>query len=227
MTHTISNPSAFTAFSSLNSARAGVADSQTSVLPASMLLRLLDELDYGVLLLDCDGAIQHANHLARHELAMARTVRNESGQLVARRACDTAELHRLARRAGSGQRSMVQLGDGDAAVSLAFVPLASESDGAGNTVLVLFGKRQLCESVTIALFARSYGLTPAEESVLKGLCDGLEVDQIARSHKVAESTVRTQVRLLRAKTACASIRELLRKVSALPSVVPALRGMAG
>ena len=41
-------------------------------LPPGFLLRLLDEIDYGLVLVDEQGKIQHANHLARHELARGR-----------------------------------------------------------------------------------------------------------------------------------------------------------
>lgn len=215
-------------------------------LHAHLLLRLLDELDYGVLLITPEGEIQHANHLARHELATGNLIRNEGGQLVASKACrtsngrfasasedrlpvesharETSRLLGLATRAAQGHRSMVELCNTSHALAMAFIPLGSPYESESQTVLVLFGKRQLCEAVTMSFFARSCGLTPAEETVLRALCDGMDVDDIARSHGVAESTVRTQVRVLRAKTSSTSIRELIRKVSTLPPLVPAVRG---
>ncbi|HSV51022.1 MAG TPA: helix-turn-helix domain-containing protein [Burkholderiaceae bacterium] len=215
-------------------------------LHAHLLLRLLDELDYGVLLITPEGQIQHANHLARHELATGNLIRNEGGQLVASKACrtsngrfasgsedrlpvesqarETSRLLGLAARAALGHRSMVELSNTSHALAMAFIPLGSPYESESQTVLVLFGKRQLCEAVTMSFFARSCGLTPAEETVLRALCDGMDVDDIARSHGVAESTVRTQVRVLRAKTSSTSIRELIRKVSTLPPLVPAVRG---
>ena len=215
-------------------------------LQAHLLLRLLEELDYGVLLITPDGHIQHANHLARHELATGNIIRNEGGQLrvcasgpasqgrhtaandasapAQPQAGETTRVLRLAMRAALGHRSMVELGSAPHTLAMAFVPLGSPFESDSQTVLVLFGKRNVCESVTMSFFARSCGLTPAEETVLRDLCDGMEVDDIARSHGVAESTVRTQVRVLRAKTSCTSIRELIRKVSILPPLVPAVRG---
>jgi DNA-binding CsgD family transcriptional regulator len=215
-------------------------------LHAHLLLRLLDEIDYGVLLITPEGYIQHANHLARHELATGNIIRSEDDHLVASHACRASSSHyatgsddapplqskeretrrilSLAVRAAMGHRSMVELSNSEHTLSMAFVPLGSPFESEGQTVLVLFGKRQVCEAVTMSFFARSCGLTPAEETVLRALCDGQDVDDIARSHGVAESTVRTQVRVLRAKTSCASIRELIRKVSTLPPLVPAVRG---
>lgn len=214
-------------------------------LHASLLLRLLDEIDYGVLLITPQGQIQHANHLARHELATGNIIQNEDGHLAACSQCRTTSQNRrpqddarpgdpaahetrrllsLAHRAALGHRSMVELSNTEHTLSVAFVPLGSPYESESQTVLVLFGKRQLCEGVTMSFFARACGLTPAEENVLRALCDGMDVDAIARRHGVAESTVRTQVRVLRAKTSCTSIRELIRKVSTLPPLVPAVRG---
>ena len=48
--------------------------------------RVLEEIDYGLILVGPDGKVQHANHLARHELARARFLRTE--QDVDRRADD-------------------------------------------------------------------------------------------------------------------------------------------
>ena len=51
----------------------------------------------------------------------------------------------------------------------------------------------------------------------------MEIPEIARQNRVAESTVRSQIKALREKTGCTSIRQLLLRVNALPPVVPALR----
>ncbi|MCB2070122.1 MAG: helix-turn-helix transcriptional regulator, partial [Ottowia sp.] len=84
-------------------------------------------------------------------------------------------------------------------------------------------RQRVGQSLALPMFARVHGLTPTEESVLRGLCEGMEVDEIAAEHGVAESTVRTQVRSLRDKTGAGGIRQLVQRVMALPPVVPALR----
>ncbi len=60
--------------------------------------------------------------------------------------------------------------------------------------------------------------------MLQALCDGLDPMQIARHNGVAVCTIRSQIGSLRAKTGAASIRELLSRVAALPSLGTALRG---
>jgi len=56
--------------------------------------------------------------------------------------------------------------------------------------------------------------------VLRALCDGMDVQEVAAHNGVSESTVRTQVRSLREKTQSTSIRQLVQQVAALPPVVP-------
>jgi DNA-binding NarL/FixJ family response regulator len=56
--------------------------------------------------------------------------------------------------------------------------------------------------------------------VLKALCDGMDVHDIALAKRVSECTVRTHLRSLREKTGVASIRLLVQRVAALPPVVP-------
>src|SRR6202012_2375644 len=59
---------------------------QPSALPpdplqAGMLMRVLDEIDHGLLLLDLTGRILHANYPARRELSTARVLRSVQGML--------------------------------------------------------------------------------------------------------------------------------------------------
>jgi DNA-binding CsgD family transcriptional regulator len=90
-------------------------------------------------------------------------------------------------------------------------------------VLLVFGKRRLCESLSTDWFARERGLTWAETRVLQGLTSGLRPIEIAQRQGVALSTVRSQVRSLRAKTGAASIGALLGQVSSLPPMLNTLR----
>ena len=45
--------------------------------------------------------------------------------------------------------------------------LASRSEA---STLLILGKRQMCESLSVQGYARSHGLTPAETRVLAALC---------------------------------------------------------
>ena len=79
----------------------------------------------------------------------------------------------------------------------------------------------------MTLFARESGLTSAEGQVLAQVCKGLRPAQIATHQGVQVSTVRTQLRAIRHKTASDSMRELVRKVSSLPTVARYRPGFLG
>jgi DNA-binding CsgD family transcriptional regulator len=98
---------------------------------------------------------------------------------------------------------------------------------ASSLALLVFAKQQLCDTTTVTLFARESGLTSAEGQVLAQVCKGLRPAQIATHQGVQVSTVRTQLRAIRHKTASDSMRELVRKVSTLPPVARYLPSFLG
>jgi DNA-binding CsgD family transcriptional regulator len=163
-------------------------------------------------------------------------LRLNHGQLMTARPADAPQLRTVLQRAGKGLRGLLCLGKGPAAVPVAVVPLAAASlggltsgarvsepapaatagaDGAACALLV-FAKLQLCDDSTITLFARERGLTSAEGQVLAQVCKGLRPTEIASRHGVRISTVRTQLRSIRAKTSAHTIRDLVHLVSVLP-----------
>jgi len=206
-----------------NSGASGRIEGGASSVANSMLLRMLDEIDYGVLVIDERGRIQHTNHLARHELASSRLVISRGSGLLGTTPDSTALIQQGLELALRGQRKLVMLEEGEHELSLAFIPLSHPLESESPTVLVLMQRQSACDNLAVRMFARSKGLSPSEESVMIGLCRGLGVPDIAREHGVAESTVRSQVKSLREKTGCCSIRKLMQRVNSLPPVVPALR----
>ncbi len=179
---------------------------------------MLDEIDYGMLLLNEESQLVHANHAARAELDESHPLQVLGRQLRARLACDVARLHdALAAASLRGLRRLVSLGEGDGRVTVSVVPLP---DG---PTLVVLGKRRLSERLTVQCFARGHGLTPAETRVLESLCEGLTPREIAELGGVGLATVRTQIGSVRAKTQAANIRELVRQVAVLPPMVSAIK----
>ena len=79
----------------------------------------------------------------------------------------------------------------------------------------------------MTLFAKERGLTSAEGQVLAQVCKGLRPHEIATRHGVQVSTVRTQLRAIRQKTASDSVRDLVQKVSVLPPLALNLNGLLG
>ncbi|MBX3637005.1 MAG: PAS domain-containing protein [Rubrivivax sp.] len=198
---------------------------------AHWLRRMLDEIDYGMLMVTGDGQVSYFNHAARLELDGAHPLQMLGRTLRAHRPQDVAPLYDALAAAQRGLRRLLTLGDGEQRVSVSVVPLpqAGGEQGAGGAdqrqplVLLVLGKRQVCEQLSVQGFARSVALTPAETRVLELLCAGVRPGDIAQRQGVAISTVRTQIGSIRAKTGAASIRELVRQVAVLPPLVGALR----
>ena len=141
----------------------------------------------------------------------------EAGKLRPRRRADMEQLHLALQRTKVGQRGLLQFkgreGKEGSDCSVAVMPLS-----APGYALLAFSKQQMCDTTTVTLFARERGLTGAEGQVLAQICKGLRPQQIATYHGVQVSTVRTQLRAIRQKTACDSVRELIKKISMLPPV---------
>ena len=192
-------------------------------LSQSLLLRVLDEVDYGLLVIDAQGRIRHANHLARHEMSTGRVIMTHAKSLLGRTTDLSAQIQVALEHALRGQRRLLQLKQGDHELAMAFVPLNHPLEFDAPTVLVLLSRKNACDNLALRMFARSQNLSPSEEAVLLALCRGSSIPEIAADHKVAESTVRSQIKALREKTGCGSIRALMQRVHSLPPVVPALR----
>jgi len=194
------------------------------------LTRMLDEIDYGMLLVNADAQVLYVNHAARHELDGDHPLQLLGHSLRADRPQDMEPLYDALAAAQRGLRRLLTLGEGAARVSVSVVPLpsadvepGSAAAAAGQTTLLVLGKRQMCAQLSVQGFARSVSLTPTEGRVLELLCSGVRPTEIATRQGVAVSTVRTQIGSIRGKTGAASIRELVRQVALLPPLVGALR----
>ena len=188
-----------------------------------LLAATLDEIDYGLLLLDRHQQVVQANHAARSELDAEHPLQLQQARLQAQHAHDAALLRdALADVFQRGHRKLITLGQPERRVSISLVPLAPDN-ATPTFALMLIGKPQVCQDLSVEAFARSHRLTPVETVVLKGLCRGARPAEIARTHNVALSTVRTHVGSIRSKTSVPSIGALVRTVSMLPPIVSVLR----
>jgi DNA-binding CsgD family transcriptional regulator len=127
------------------------------------------------------------------------------GQLQARLQKDQQPLRdALVGATQRGLRRLLQLGDsqgpGRQRISVAVVPLPALGVDEQPGAVVLLGKRQVCEELTVEWFARSHGLTMAETTVIKGLCADLTPHEIAARQGVGLATIRTQIGSIRIKT---------------------------
>lgn len=206
-------------------AQTGVERPVLAALPNCFAL-MLDEVDYGMLLIGDDRVVLHANHVARAELDSDHALQLLGAELRVRLPQDVAPLYAaMAEARDRGLRRLVSLGPAQQRVSVAVVPLPTVV-GEEVLTLLMFGKRHVCEALSTHWFAREHGLTPAEARVLAGLCAGHLPIDIAGQQGVAISTVRAQIGAIRVKTGTSSISALVRQLAVLPPLVGALRGAA-
>ena len=188
------------------------------------LAATLDEVDYGMLLLADTHHVVHANHAARLELDGDHPLQLLGRELRARCSQDVAALHTALQNAQQrGLRKLLTLGEGLRRVSVSVVPIGIEQAAGEATALLMMGKRQVCESLSVQGFARGHRLTPAETRVLLALCQGVPPTDVAAELGVGIATVRTQIGSIRQKTGAESIRDLVRQVAVLPPLMGVLR----
>jgi DNA-binding CsgD family transcriptional regulator len=183
---------------------------------------VLEELDYGVLLVEAAGRVLHGNRAARLTLQDGHPLQIQGNQLHARFGRDIKPLFdALAQAQHDGRRCLLRLGDGEEQANVVVVPL--NRDVEQSAVLLVLERRQLCGELAAQWFALRYGLTPAETEVLKALSAGAPPSRVAQSQGVAISTIRTQIQSIRAKSGATSIRELMGQLAVLPPLMSALR----
>ncbi len=188
------------------------------------LAAMLDEIDYGMLLLDDQGQLLHVNHAARSQLDAGHPLCLVGRQLRARRACDQAPVRAaLDAAVRRGLRKLLTVGEPGHEVGISVVPLGAIAGDGRSLTLAMLGKRRVCGELAVQAFARSHGLTPGETRVLLALCEGLGPAAAAAAQGVAISTVRTHIGSIRLKTGAGSIRSILGKVAALPPLMGVLR----
>ena len=96
----------------------------------ALMLRLIDEIDYGLMLVDASGRVRVANRLARRECVAPGALRVVHGELQAAQPADNAALRHALDAAQRGRRELLELGRGGQRVRLAVVPLSDPGDEA-------------------------------------------------------------------------------------------------
>ena len=154
-----------------------------SAFEAGLLLRMMDEVDHGMLVIDGDGALRHANHLARFEMAQSRFIMSHGQLLLGSTTQFSQQIEQATKQALKGHRQLVSLQSDDRELSLAFVPLSHALESDAPTVLVMLSRQNVCENLAVRMYARANHLSPSEEAVLIALCKGYTIPEIAQDHQ--------------------------------------------
>ena len=185
---------------------------------AGSLSLLMDELAYGVLVVNVRGWLLHANHAAQRELARHAWLTVQDGIVQAVDPAQARLLVQALHKAEGGRRSLVPLRTGRQRLSVAVVPLRAHRAHEPRSVALLLSRPAVCDPVMLCFFARAHGLTPSEEQVLGILCQGYSAPEVALQLKVAVSTVRSHVRSMCAKTNAHGVRALVGQIAVLPPI---------
>ena len=149
------------------------------------LLRLFNELAYGLIVLDSERQVVHINRAARGALAREQSLRVRGRALQAWRECDAPVFSRALDNAFSGKRAAMKIGKPQSTIMLVPLPgmVSTSATGAlqvGHIALV-FERSACAESLSIAFYAQNHGLTSGEERVLRALNEDQSVGEVARA----------------------------------------------
>ncbi len=211
-----------------NTARNMPAACAFSLSPA-LLLGLLEEIDYGMLVLDANARVLHMNQLARLELLTGKTVCLVDERLTAHLPPDQAHIERALADSARGMRSLLPLGRNTGEVTISFIPVCAEADSfgrSGGLTLAMLGKRESCEPLTLQQFGRHCRLTQCEQALLPAIMRGLSADDIAAQLQTSVHTVRSHLGHIRAKTRVTSMRQLATVLTRLPPIRPLVKYQA-
>jgi putative toxin-antitoxin system antitoxin component (TIGR02293 family) len=181
----------------------------------SLSVAMLDELDYGLLLVDSTLTVVHKNFVAGKILTRSPLLSLSKGTL----SCSTQEnksslLDAVRKATSQSKRSFLTLRDDTNRLNLVVVPVEDSNDE--DRALIKTERLPQPEDQSIIEFAKSRSLSPATSKTLIELANGASIPEIAKKFGIAESTVRSQIKEIREKTGASSIRQLMLEIADLP-----------
>jgi DNA-binding CsgD family transcriptional regulator len=193
-----------------------------AAMSSQALAFMLEEIDYGMVVVDEQLQVLHLNNAARRRFASGHAINVSNGHVGASSAADVESVRNAVLAAiARNRRGLVLLHTAGRREVYAVVPL--QVPGERPVAMLLASRDDVCEALSWQAFARLHGLTPAEAAVLEGLCQGERPTDLAHRLGVAISTVRTQIASLRSKAGAQTIGDLIRELATLPPLLSVLR----
>jgi DNA-binding CsgD family transcriptional regulator len=192
---------------------------------ASTFAEVLDGLAAGVILVDGERRMVHANDSGEAMLARKSPLHAANGRVSAHAPDAQRTLHKsvagaASRNGGAGAHgtTLTLAGREPGAHYLAHIlPLANSAHDAVAALFVHDAAR--AAPSTPALIAEHYRLTPGEVRVLMGIAEGGGVRETAEALGIAETTVKTHLQRIFAKTGTARQADLVKLVASFSSPV--------
>lgn len=182
---------------------------------ARALEAALDVCDAGLVLLDAQGGILHANRQAEALLAKCGGIRRVDNSLSAARLQDTLRLQMAIRHVASSRDDqyvplLFIARDGRRPLLAAVVGLGQGAPEHGPAVLLYVLDPDTDMTAAIEPLCRAYGLTAAETRLTRHLVAGLTLAESAARMRIRPQTARAYLKHVFAKTNCARQAELMR-----------------
>jgi DNA-binding CsgD family transcriptional regulator len=193
---------------------------------AATLIDLLDGISAGMFLVNGSGRIVHANASGHAMLAQRSLLRADGGRLAAEDAEAERALYEVFATADGGDASVGVKGiavpltanDGERYVAHVLPLTSGERRRAGAShaaaAAVFVQKAPLDIPSPHEIIGRQYQLTPTELRVLFAIVQVGGVAETAEALGIAESTVKTHVQRLFAKTGCKRQADMVKLVAA-------------
>ena len=202
---------------------AKVADAQQL---GRSLATALDQSSHGVIILDRDGRVRHANAAGERMLAQRCGLDVVAGRLIARDALDSGRLQGLiaTAAAGAGGSMSVRRPGGQAPISLTVTPVSAERAApylGDPGIVVCATAPDFAAGVPERRLAELYGLTGAQAKVARALLDGRSLREAADTLELSIFTVRAHLARIFEKTGArrqAELVALLTRGIAAPTV---------
>jgi DNA-binding CsgD family transcriptional regulator/PAS domain-containing protein len=181
----------------------------------------LDSFDVGVIAVDAEGLILHANAEARAMFAAGMPVMSRHDRLSALPQDAASELSKAVTCAHRGDLVIgVPLLGPEGAPAIAHVlPLKHRKDcphfGPRATAAVFVSMADQTRSVNFEAFARHHNISAAETRVLERVIMGSTVAQIGLALNISKDTVKTHLKQIFSKTGVRGQAELIKMVNGL------------
>lgn len=172
-------------------------------------------MPFGIAVLGPEGVVDAANDAARDAIGSGHYgLRYADGVLEADTPCTVESWHRALRDALAGTARLVRLGDALP------VGLSRWVDSRGEAAAICtFGPDPAYLRSLAVAYGAMHRLTEGETAVLAGLIAGLAPKRIAQTRGSTESTVRSQIKSVLAKTERHGLRELVGEVMRQPPLL--------
>jgi len=190
-----------------------------------LLAATFDLLTVGVVITDADGEILYCNAAAADMISAGDPINRQNARLCAATPGATKALASLVATAASGGAPIdeaelhVPLPSGSGAASIAYARVLKAYPDAevepGALAVAVFIRRACTEPPPLAAIAQHYSLTSAQARVLEAIVSGKNRKETAAALGCADSTVKTHLAGLYAKTGTSDQIGLFRLVAIL------------